>query len=318
MPHDWRDADALEPVGIDVKRVLWHPRYWPLWLGFGLLRLLALLPYRVLYHLGKRVGGLMRHLASGRAKIAARNLELCYPELDADARDRLLARHFESLGIGLFEIPFAWWASDKQLVALADVSGLENLHNASAEGKGVLVLMAHFTCMEITGRQMSLCASGDVVYRKSENPVVEYMFARRRGAISGRAIPRENVKLLLRRLRDGHAVWYAPDQNTQRKKAVFVKFFGHYASTTPATHKLAKLTGARVVPVMTVRKADASGYRLVIEPPLEDFPTDDVIIDTQRVNDIIERWVRDYPEQYLWIHRRFRSRPPSEPQKIYG
>ena len=133
----------------------------------------------------------------------------------------------------------------------------------------------------------------------------------------GELIPRHAAKLVLRRLRDGHIVWYAPDQNTQRKKSVFVRFFGHLASTTPATHKLARLTGAKVVPFMAARKPSGSGYRLIIEPALEDFPTDDVITDTQRVNDIIERWVREYPEQYLWIHRRFRTRPAGDDAKIY-
>lgn len=300
-----------------VQRPLWHPLYWPHWLGLGVLRVIVLLPYPLLYRAGLLTGRLARRLMPARAAIAARNLELCFPELDAAARERLLAEHFESLGISLFEIPFAWWAGDERVARLAEISGLENLRGATAEGGGVLVLMAHFTSVEITGRQLSQHASGDVVYRKSEHPVVEYVYTHYRGAMSTRMIPRENVKTLLRRLRDGHAVWYAPDQNMQRKKSVFVKFFGHYASTTPATHKLAAMTGARVVPIMTVRKPKGSGYRIVIEPPLEAFPTDDPIADTQRINDIIERWVREYPAQYLWIHRRFRSRPPDEPQQIY-
>ena len=157
----------------------------------------------------------------------------------------------------------------------------------------------------------------DAMYRKTESPVVEHLTASRRAHYSGEIIPRDALKKHVRRLRDGHTVWYAPDQNTQRKKAVFVKFFGHMASTTPATHKLARATGARVVPFKAVRKADGSGYRLSLEPALEDFPSADAEADTQRINDIIERWVREDPEQYLWIHRRFRTRPDHEDPKIY-
>ena len=300
-----------------MKHALWHPRYWPLWLGFGVLRVVAQLPYGFLYRLGRSLGGLARRFASGRARIAARNIELCFPELDADARERLLAKHFESLGISLFEIPFTWWGSERRFDSLADISGLENLTEAFGAGKGVLLLSAHFTCLEIGGRLLVRRVQFDAMYRPSENPVVEHVMSSARKKGCDVLIPRRAAKRVLRRLRTGHTVWYAPDQNTQRKKSVFVKFFGHLASTTPATHKLACLTGARVVPFLAVRKPDGSGYRLVLEPALQDFPSDDPVADTQRINDIIERWVRQYPDQYLWIHRRFRTRPSRDDPKMY-
>lgn len=300
-----------------ATRPLWHPVHWPAWLGFALLRAIVLLPYAALQGIGRPCGRLARHLLPGRARIAARNLELCFPDLDADARERLLVRHFESLGVALFEIPFTWWAGWDRVNRLADISGLEHLQRAAAEGRGVLLLSAHFTSLEMGGRLLLRHAGFDALYRPSNNPVVEHVMANARRRGCGELIPRDAAKKVVRSLRNGRTVWYAPDQNTQRKKSVFVTFFDHFASTTPATHKLARMTGARVVPFLVVRKADGSGCRLLIEPPLEDFPSDDVVADTQRVNDIIERWVRAYPEQYLWIHRRFRSRPPSEPQKIY-
>jgi len=244
--------------------------------------------------------GLARRLASGRAEIAARNLELCFPELDRAARARLLAAHFQSLGISLFEIPFTWWGSDRRLESLAEISGLDNLTEAMDAGGGVLLLSAHFTCLEIAGRLLIRHVPFDAMYRPSENPVVEYVMANARKRGCDELIPRHAARNVLRRLRTGHTVWYAPDQNTQRKKSVFVRFFGHLASTTPATHKLARLSGAKVVPFMAVRKPDGRGYRLVLEPALQDFPTDDPVADTQRINDIIERWVREYPDQYLW------------------
>ena len=296
---------------------LLHPRHWPAWLGFGLLRSLVVLPRPLLMRLGRMLGGLARRLFRERVEIARRNIELCFPELDPAQRERLVRDHFGSLGMAAFEIPMAWWASDRRLEGLAEISGLENLRAAMAEGKGVLVLSAHFSCLDIGGRFLAQHFPGDVMYRPSKSPVVEHVMSRSRTRYGEAIIQRDEIKKLLRSLRAGRGVWYAPDQNTQRKKAVFVRFFGHLASTTPATHKLAQMTGARVVPFQTVRKPDGSGYRLTLEPALENFPTEDVEADTQRVNDIIERWAREDPEQYLWIHRRFRTRPSRSDPKIY-
>lgn len=253
----------------------------------------------------------------GRCEIAERNLELCFPDLPSAERDHLLTAHFESLGIGLFEIPLSWWGSDRRFESLGEFSGLENLTEAADAGRGVLLLSAHFTCLEIGGRLLSRHFRLDAMYRRANNPVMDYVMSMARKTGCNEIIPRDAVKTLVRRLRGGNTVWYAPDQNTQRKKSVFVKFFGHLASTTPATHKLARLTGAKVVPFLAVRKTDGRGYRIILEPALRDFPSDDPVADTQRINDIIERWVREYPEQYLWIHRRFRTRPSRGDPKIY-
>jgi KDO2-lipid IV(A) lauroyltransferase len=252
-----------------------------------------------------------------RARIAKRNLELCFPDLSAVERERLLDAHFESLGLGLLEMPFAWWSSREQIARLGELQGLEHLEAAAAEGRGVLLLSGHFTCLEIAGRILMDNFLYHPMYRRMNNAVIEHVASRKRSTYGVTTIPRDDVKRVIRTLRAGETIWYAPDQNIQRRKGVFVKFFGHLASTTPATHKLARMTGARVVPCMAVRKRDGSGYLLVVEPALEDFPTDDIIADTQRINDIIERWVREYPEQYLWIHRRFRSRPPSDDRPMY-
>ena len=290
-----------------MKPELWHPKYWLAWLGFGALRLVIALPYPVLLRLGRLLGQVAMRLMSRRVGIARDNIERCFPKLSHKEREQMLKENFESLGISVFEIPLAWWASDKRLSRLADVSGLEHLEEAAAAGQGVLLLSAHFTCLEISGRLLSMYFQFDAMYRRSDSPVVEHVMSSRRRNFCTNIIPRDAVKQLLRRLRAGHAVWYAPDQHAVRKKAVIVKFFGHEAATTPATHKLAKLTGAKVVSFMAVRKNDGSGYQLVLEPALEDFPGSDVEFDTQRINDVIERWVVRTPAQYLWIHRRFRT-----------
>ena len=283
----------------------------------GLFRVAGMVPYSWMKRLGRVFGGLAYRFARQRVQIARRNIELCFPDLDGDAREQLVKDHLASVGMSMFEIPFAWWGRDERFTGLAEVSGLENLHHAAEAGKGVLLLSAHFTSLEIGGRFLAQRYSFDAMHRPSGSPVIQHVMLGARQRHCKNIIPRDAVKRLIRSLRDGRSVWYAPDQNTQRKQAVFVKFFGHLASTTPATARLAGVTGAKVVPFLSVRKPDGRGYRVVFEPALEGFPSGDLEEDTQRVNDIIERWVREYPDQYLWIHRRFRTRPEPTDPKIY-
>ncbi len=294
------------------------PRYWPMWLLFLLLRLLVLLPYGVLVRLGRQLGRLALHLMPQRRGIAETNLRLCFPELDDDQRKILLRKSMESLGIGLFEMPLGWWATENRLKNLAHVEGLDNLLEAQKTGRGVILLSAHFTSLEFCGRLLMQYAAFHCMYRKHGNPVVEKIMGGSRNRHCKKAIQRREVRQLIRSLKGGHTVWYAQDQNTQRKQSVFVEFFGHLASTNSATSRLSKLTGALVVPYHGVRRSDGSGYDLIIEKPLDNFPTDDLKADTRRINGLIERWIRQDPEQYLWIHRRFRTRPNRSDPPYYS
>jgi len=296
---------------------LLHPRHWPAWVAFGLLRLVILLPYPVLVRLGAGLGRLAVPLARGRAAIARRNLELCLADLDTAAREQLLREHFASLGIALMEFGLAWWGSDRQLAGLAEIQGLENLEAAAQAGKGVLMLSHHVTCLELGGRLLARHFPFAAMYRPAKNPVVCHLMEKGRERACSEIIPRDEVKRVIRSLRRGNAVWYAPDQNISRGRGVFVDFFGHKAATTPASSRLAAMTGAKVVPFKVARKVDRSGYLLTLEPALEGFPTDDLEADTRRINEIIERWVREYPEQYLWIHQRFRTRPSKSDPPFY-
>ena len=294
-----------------------RPRTWPLWLAFGLLRVAVLLPYPALMRCGRLLGRLSLPIAKKRAAIARRNLGLCFPELDAGARENMLRAHFESLGIALLEFGLAWWGSDRKLQGLAEVEGLDHLEAAASAGKGVLLLSAHFTCLEMGGRLLAPHFRIVPMYRPSSDPLVRHLMDTARRRVCSEIIPRDAVKQLIRSLRAGNVVWYAPDQNTGRRKGVFVDFFKHKACTTPASARLSTISGAPVVPFMAVRKPDDSGYLLRLEPSLVDFPSGDLEADTQLTNDIIERWIRQYPEQYLWIHRRFRTRPNRSDPGIY-
>jgi Kdo2-lipid IVA lauroyltransferase/acyltransferase len=292
------------------------PRHWPTWLGVGLLRALVVtLPVDSLLALGRWLGRLAMPFAGRRRRITDINLGLCFPDLSETERRALARRHFESLGMAVFEFCLGWWAPDARLAGRVRVEGMEHLHAAFERGKGVILLSAHFTTLEIGGRFLAIHTCGlplNAMYRRSDNPVVERVLRERRRRHFGEPIGRDDVRAMVRALKGNEAVWYAFDQNYRAKNKVFAPFFGVAAATNTATSRLAQATGAAVVPFFTRRLPDGTGYVQRIAPPLADFPSGDAQADATRLNALIEGWVREAPEQYLWSHRRFKTRPAGE------
>ncbi|OMG68737.1 lipid A biosynthesis lauroyl acyltransferase [Stutzerimonas balearica] len=291
-----------------------HPRFWLLWLGLGLLWLLVQLPYAALLRLGRVLGALMYRVAGSRRRIARRNLELCFPALDEAARERLLKDNFASTGIAFFEMAMSWWWPRARLQRLAHIEGLEHLQAAQAEGRGVILMALHFTTLEIGAALLGQRHTIDGMYREHKNPLFDYIQrrGRERHNLDASAIEREDVRGMLKVLRAGRAIWYAPDQDYGRKQSLFVPLFGIPAATVTATTKFARLGRALVLPFTQERLADGSGYRLVIHPPLADFPGESEEADCLRINRWVEQAVSATPEQYLWAHRRFKTRPEGE------
>ena len=281
--------------------------------GLALGRAAARLPWRTQMRIGRRLGRALMPLAGRRRHIAEVNLRLCFPELNEAERQRLLRRHFESLGMGLMETAFTWFGRDDRFEGLARIEGLEHLDLALEQGRGVILLSAHFTTLEIAGRLLARERRFHVLYREHKNSLFEAVMRASRERLFEKAIPRDDMRGFIRSLKAGRAVWYAPDQNYGREHSVFVDFFGVPAATITATHRLARISGAPVVPFFPERLPDDTGYRLRLLPALDDFPTDDAIADTRRINALIEDAVRRCPEQYLWVHRRFKTRPPGMP-----
>ncbi|MCD4865330.1 lipid A biosynthesis lauroyl acyltransferase [Pseudomonas sp. PLB05] len=295
-----------------------NPRYWPLWLGLGLLWLLVQLPYGMLLRLAQGLGWIFYHVARQRRAIARRNLELCFPQLDERARDRLLRRNFASSAMALLEMAMSWWWPRQRLARLAHIEGLEHLQAAQRDGQGVILMALHFTTLEIGAALLGQRHTIDGMYRQHKNPLFDFIqrSGRERHNLDATAIEREDVRAMLKVLRAGRAIWYAPDQDYGAKQSLFVPLFGIPAATVTATTKFARLGRARVLPFTQERLADGSGYRLVIHPPLADFPGESEEADCLRINQWVERCVSQLPEQYLWAHRRFKTRPPGEP-KLY-
>ena len=293
-----------------------RPRFWLLWLGLGLLWVITLLPYAALLWLGRGLGRLMYHLARGRRVIAARNLELCLPELSAAAREGLLRENFASMGITFFEMAISWWWPEGRLRKLGTIEGLEHLRQAQADGQGVILMALHFTTLEMGGGLLGMAHGTFGMYRAHKNPLFDYVQRRGREQRLVGTVEREDVRGMLKILRAGGTIWYAPDQDYGPKQSLFVPLFGIPAASVTATSKFARLGKALVVPFTQQRLADGSGYRLVIHPPLADFPGETEEADCLRVNRWIEDAIRQCPEQYLWAHRRFKTRPPGE-SKLY-
>ena len=293
------------------------PRYWLTWLGIGILRLLAPLPYTLQLRIGRTIGRVVRVMPVPYVRIARRNIELCLPELSPDARETLLKRHFESLGIGLCETAMTWWSDDRRVRSLAQVEGLENLHRALARGRGAILVGGHFTTIEIGTRILGTLVPLNVLFRPTKNAALSDFMSNRIARHGERAIQSDDIRTLVRALKQNGAVWYAPDQSSRSKGAAMVPFFGTPAATTTSTARIARMTGAAVLTYFPQRLPDNQGYRVFIGPELENFPSDDPIADTARFGALLEAQIRHHPEQYLWIHRRFKGLTADYPN-YYG
>lgn len=280
------------------------PRTWPVWPLIGLGWLIARLPWRLQRALGRVLGAAMSRIMRRRRAIAAANLALCLPERRDEERAALLKAHFRSLGIGAFEFLRAWWGSTRPLAGKIAIEGLEVLERLRAEGRGVLLVGGHFLTLEICGRLLAERVALAGMYRPHRNPAMEWAVKRGRLRYAVAMFDHDQVRAAVRHLRSGGVLWYAPDQAYRRGTHVEAPFFGVPVPTLAASHDLARLTGAALVPFFHRREGD--GYRIRIGPPLSDFPSADRVADTARVNALIEAMVREAPAEYLWIHDRFK------------
>lgn len=287
------------------------PRYWPSWLGLGILRLIHALPYALQLRIGAGLGRLFMRLAPARTRIARINLELCFPDKSPGERAVLLKETFSALGMALVETAMSWWGSDSRIQALADIEGMEHLERALDSGQGVILITGHLTSMELAGHIISSHRRIGAMYRPLKNRLMDHFVARARGRRVQPLFPRDQVRTMVQSLRKGEAVWYGFDQNYGDRHAEFVPFFGVPAATITTTSRFAKSGRALVIPFFPHREADGR-YRIRIGAPLNNFPSGNEASDTLHLNQLLEQAIRRHPEQYLWIHRRFKTRPAGE------
>lgn len=304
------------PRNTDYRAYL-SPRWWPTWLLVGMMWSLARLPLPAQWMLGRCIGDLLWRALKRRRHITEVNIRLCFPELTASEQDELVRRAFQSNGIGLLELGLAWFRDPRDFLPITRVHGLEHVEAALAHGKGVLALGGHYSSLDLCGTIITQYLEADVMQRDHNNPLLNAVMTRARERHYGIALSARDLRGLLRRLRENRTIWYATDQDYGRKGIVFAPFFGVPAGSITATSRIAERSGCAVVPFSHFRRDDQPGYDIYFHPPLDNFPSGDDMADATLVNQTIEQEVRRHPDQYLWMHRRFKTRPSKDDPDLY-
>ena len=279
-----------------------------------MLYLTTLLPYAGMIRLGTALGWLSYLSMPARRRITRTNIRLAFPELDKRATTNLVKRSFYSASIAVFESAWAWWASDKKIKPLLQMEGLEHLHAASKLGKGVILLGGHYTTLEMSGRLISYEVLAYPTYKRAHNALFEAVMTRSRRKMQKGLVRSTDMRTTLKLLRQQEIIWYAPDQDFGIERSVFAPFMGIPTATLTMSARLAARSGSPMVPFYSQRLDENRGYIIRFAPMLENFPCGDDVQDATAINAAIEKFVRLAPEQYLWGHRRFKTRPRGEPQ----
>ncbi len=292
-------------------------KYWPTWFGIFILRILSFIPLPVIACLGYGVGMLFYILGSSRRRIAFKNIQVCFPELSESQCKRINRQHFCLVGQSVFTAPMNWWISEKRFVNSVEVKGRAHYDEALANGKNIILLAPHFMSLDVAG--YILCRETPMItmYQYSKNQLINEAVKRGRSRFGGLLVERkEPLRKLVRLIGQGHPFYYLPDQDAGRK-GVFVPFFHELASTIPMLGKFASMTDAVVIPCSNRIKAWGQGYEVILGEPIENFPSGEELQDTATMNAVVADMIRQMPEQYFWVHKRFKTRPPNSDTKFY-
>jgi len=306
---------VLQP---DFKISFLLPKYWLTWFGVIILYTISWLPYKLQLMFGRLLGRLLYKVGSSRKTVAMKNLALCFPEMSLEERTRVLKKNFENTGIALFETGMGWWWPDWRIRRKTKVVGLEHLEKAQQEGKGVLLLTMHYLSVEVNCRGIGMGHPMVVFYRPHNNQLMEFFQFRGRGRSNKYMLGKRDVRGLISALRQKEVCVYLPDQDYGRNRSLFVPFFAvPDAATTTGTLIFARQKNIQNHIFIPTRNDDGSGYTLEIKPMLENFPTDDDEADVIRINQELEKAIMFKPEQYMWLHRRFKTRPNKDDPSLY-
>jgi KDO2-lipid IV(A) lauroyltransferase len=297
---------------VSLKTFL-NPRYWYAWPVLVLMIVMSWLPSRVLWVLGSALGWLYYWFPSPVRRIADRNIELCFPDMAPQEHRRLVKYHFRLSGYSILSLGVTWFAPRWRVERFITIRDRHYIDNAYESGKNVILLAPHFIGLDMGGVRLSAEQNYVTMYRKARDPLLEYCFQRRTrfGAILVERLA--SLKSLIRHIREGRTFYYLPDQDMGERASVFIPFFGIPTATVTALSRIAETTNAVVIPCITRILPGGKGYEVRLYPPLDAFPTQDAVDDARRMNEEIEKWVREMPEQYMWSYRRFKTRPNNEP-----
>lgn len=286
-----------------------HPRYWPTWLQLALMRLTICFPPAIQYAIGKLIGRTLFLLVRSRRQVVETNIALCFPECDALSRKRMAIEVFENNAIGFLETAMAWWAPASRFKNRVELEGYQYIQEAMAAGKGVILVGAHYSTLDLGGFLLGQTHKVSTIYRPHNNPLLDHFIKQGRARFTDQLIDNKNTRQVVRLLKAGKVVWLAPDQDMGPTHSIYAPFFGIDAATVPTVSRLARLSKAKVMIFGQYRIPETGNYRLLISPALDDFPSNNEEVDTARINTELERAIRQHPTQYMWVHRRFKTHP---------
>lgn len=289
-----------------------------MWFGVFMMRITQVLPLSWQMKLGKGMGRLVKALAASRTHTARCNLALCFPDMPETEREALLTRNFEETGKAIFDTINAWWWSDEKIQQHMQITGKEYVQDTLNAGHGVILFAVHCLPLEMGARIFGQFQPGVGVYRPHNNPVMEYLQVKGRLRSNKALVPKRDLRQMVRCLRNPDVIWYTADQDFGRSSAVFIPFYAvPDAATITGATTLAKLGKAKVLPFFVERTEGDTGYRIEIMPPLDNFPGEDEVADAIRGNKIIEEIINRNRAQYMWLHRRFKTRPDPTDKSLY-
>jgi KDO2-lipid IV(A) lauroyltransferase len=280
--------------------------------GVCLLWFIPYLPFRIIVEIGNGIGLLLFFVAAERRKVGEINLNLCFPGMCDTARKKLLRDHFKMFGRGLLERSILWWSSAECINSLIRVEGAE--HFDAVKGKPSILLTPHFVGMDAGGQWVAQHTDTVCMYANQKNLYLTKLLLEKRARFRNQRLysRQQGLRPILKGMREGCPFIYPPDQDQGIRDGAFIPFFGVPAATMTSVPRIAQLTGAKVLPCITRLLPGGAGYTLTFYPAWENYPSGDDIADTRRMNEFIEQCVLEMPEQYFWLHKRFKTRPEGE------
>ena len=287
-----------------------HPKFYPTWILILLMKISIHLPYKLQIKLGKVLGKFLFYIASSRRKIAEKNLSLCFPDKNKLQINFLLKKNFEEIGISFFETANAYFAPNQKIKEKLIVKNEKYLQEAIDNDKSIILLASHFLSLMLGSRALLLKYGIANIYRPQNNQLFDEIMRSsfvKNGAVM---IKTKDTRSMLKAIKSKTPIWYAPDQDLGPKNTIFAPFFNITTATVSATSRLAKNSNTVVIPYHFNRQKD--NYIMEFLKPLRSYPTKDPIKDVSKTNAILEKQILKYPDQYLWIHKRFKTRPDGE------
>ena len=281
-------------------------------LGVFIFWLIHFLPFRVIVAMGNATGFLLYYLAAERRRVGDINFKLCFPNMGDEARKKLLRDHFKMFARGLIERSILWWSSAERIRNLIRVEGIE--HFNAVKDKPAILLTPHFVGMDAGGQWIAQHTDTVCMYANQKNRYLTELLLQKRARFRKQLLysRQQGLRPILKGMRAGMSFIYPPDQDQGIKDGAFIPFFGVPAATMTSVPRIAHMTGAKILPCITRLLPGGAGYVLTFYPPWENYPSGDDIADARRMNEFIEQRILEMPEQYFWLHKRFKTRPEGE------